>query len=79
MPTSKTKPTLSKQRRISWYAASITFGLFLIWFVSEKELLTDPDTAYFELAVIVLCWVAVVVLLRRFVRDIKYPSDHGDD
>jgi hypothetical protein len=52
--------------------------LFLVWFVSEKELLTNPDTAYFELAVIALCWVAVVVLLRRFFRAMKDPSDHGD-
>ncbi len=68
-------PGLSKTRRNSWYAGSATFGLFLVWFISEKGLLRNPETAKFELGVFILVWVAVVGLLRLVCRDMNDPSE----
>jgi hypothetical protein len=71
MPTT----SLSKTRRISWYASSATFTLFLVWFISEKGLLNDPDTAKFEVGVFILVWALVIGLLRLVCRDMKDPSE----
>jgi hypothetical protein len=71
MPTT----SLSKTRRISWYASSATFTLFLVWFISEKGLLKDPDTAKFEVGVFILVWALVIGLLRLVCRDMKDPSE----
>jgi hypothetical protein len=60
-----------------WYSASASFGLFLFWFASEKELLKNPDTARFELAVLLIVWVAVSFFLRRFFRDARDPWNIG--
>jgi hypothetical protein len=74
----KLKPTLSKHRRMSWYASSITWSAFLIWFVADKNLLTEPDTARFELTVFMLVWATVVVLMRIMFRDMKDSSEPTD-
>lgn len=66
---------LSKSRRISWYAGSATFGAFMIWFVLDKGLLEDPETAPFELVVVLLSWGVVVALLRLVCRDMKLHQD----
>jgi hypothetical protein len=67
------RPRLSKTRLISWYVASATFSLFLVWFISEKGLLKDAETAKFELGVFILVWAIVIGLLRLVCRDMKDP------
>lgn len=71
------KRALSKERQVAWYAASGSWSLFLIWFVSERGLLRNPDTVKFELMVVVIVWIAVVASMRLVFRDMKDPSGSG--
>lgn len=74
----KSRQTLSTQRRISWYAASAAWSLFLLWFVSQEGLFRDPNTAYFEFIVFMIVWATVVVLMRVMFRDMKDASNPAD-
>jgi hypothetical protein len=66
---------LTGSRRIAWYAGSITFSLFMVWFIDEKALLQNPETAKFEMAVLGLAWIAIIILLRLACRDMKEEPD----
>jgi len=68
----------SKQRRIAWYGASISFSAFFVWFLTQNEYLKDPDTVKPAIVVFFLVWVVIMVLIRLFFRDLKDWTKSGD-
>lgn len=64
------------RKHLMWGAASLTFGLFLVYFGNERGLF-GGESRWFAITVFALAWLGTVALLGRYFRDNPPAGSEG--